>query len=323
MVTLISNIKSIINVTEGKQAIKGADLSNLPCIDNGYIVIEDDQIAEVGRMEDMIHTNYSFTESVDAEGRLVMPSWCDSHTHLVFAGSRENEFVDKIKGISYAEIAKRGGGILNSARKLNETTEEELFNQSYKRLQEVIKLGTGAIEIKSGYGLSLEGELKMLRVIKRLKEKANIPIKATFLAAHSVPEEYKDNKEGYIQLIIDEMLPEVAAERLADYIDVFCEKGFFTPEETERICLEGMKYGLKPKIHANQLNVSGGVEAGVKLGAVSVDHLESMDEVAINSLAGSSTIGTLLPTAAFFLLYCMVGFYRSFIIQCCYLYSYL
>lgn len=301
MVTLISNIRTIVNTSEGRSAIKGKELANLPCIDNGYMVIEDEEIAEVGRMEDLIHTHSSFTESYDATSRLVMPSWCDSHTHLVFAGSRENEFVDKIKGISYAEIAKRGGGILNSARKLNETSEEELFGQSYKRLQEVIALGTGAIEIKSGYGLSIEGELKMLRVIKRLKESANIPIKATFLGAHSVPEAYKDNKEGYIQLVIDEMLPQIATERLADYIDVFCEKGFFTPEETERICRAGMQYGLKAKIHANQLNVSGGVEAGVRLGAVSVDHLESMDDAAIHSLAGSSTIGTLLPTAAFFL----------------------
>jgi imidazolonepropionase len=301
MVTLISNIKSIVNVSPGKSPIRGRDLANLPCVENGYIVIEDDEIAEVGSMDDLIHTHSSFIESYDAEGRMVMPSWCDSHTHLVFAGSRENEFVDKIRGASYAEIAKKGGGILNSAKKLNETSEDELFNQSYTRLQEVVKMGTGAIEIKSGYGLTVDGELKMLRVIKRLKETSDLLIKATFLGAHAVPQEYKDNKEGYIKLILDEMLPQIAAERLADYIDVFCEKGFYTPEETERICKEGMKYGLKPRVHANQLHVSGGVETGVKLGAISVDHLESMDDAAINTLAQSDTIGTMLPSAAFFL----------------------
>jgi imidazolonepropionase len=220
---------------------------------------------------------------------------------LVFAGSRENEFVDKIKGLSYADIAARGGGILNSAKKLNATSEDELFNQSYKRLQQIIKLGTGAIEIKSGYGLTVEGELKMLRVIQRLKNASKISIKSTFLGAHTFPEEYKNNREAYIQLIIEEMLPVIAREKLADYIDVFCEQDFFSPEETENICLAGKSYGLKPKIHANQLHASGGVQAGVKLNAVSVDHLETMDDDAIQTLANSSTIGTLLPTAAFFL----------------------
>ncbi len=301
MPILISNIKSIVNTRQSNKPLRGNDLSDLPCISNGYIVIDGEEIAEVGSMDDLHHSHTSFTENYNAEGCYVLPSWCDSHTHIVFAGSRENEFVDKINGLSYADIAARGGGILNSARVLNGTSEDELFNQSYKRLQEVIQLGTGAIEIKSGYGLSVEGELKMLRVIRRLKEQSDVLIKATFLGAHTVPFEYKENKEGYIRLIIDEMLPVIAAENLADYIDVFCEANFYNPEETERICLAGMGYGLKPKIHANQLTVSGGVEVGVKLGAVSVDHLETMDEHAIHSLSQSATIGTLLPTAAFFL----------------------
>ncbi len=301
MPTLISNIKSVVNVADGLECLRGAQLAKLPCINNGYIVIEGDHIAEVGSMDNLIHSHSSFTENYNAEGCIVMPSWCDSHSHLVFAGSRENEFVDKINGLTYADIAAKGGGILNSAKLLNETSAEELYNQSYARLQQVIKMGTGAIEIKSGYGLTLEGELKMLRVIKRLKENSDVLIKSTFLGAHTVPANFKDKKEGYIKLIIEEMLPAIAAENLADYIDVFCEANFYTPEETERICRAGLLYGLKPKIHANQLTVSGGVEAGVNVGALSVDHLESMDEHAINVLSKSNTIGTLLPTAAFFL----------------------
>jgi imidazolonepropionase len=220
---------------------------------------------------------------------------------LVFAASREEEFVDKLNGLSYAEIAAKGGGILNSAQKLNEASEDELFSMAWKRLEEISRLGTGAVEIKSGYGLSVQGELKMLRVIKKLKERSNLLIRSTFLGAHTYPLEYKDDHQGYIDLIINEMLPVIAREKLADYIDVFCETGFFSPEETEIICRAGMSYGLKPKIHANQLNLSGGVQTGVKLGALSVDHLETMDDVAIKALAGSNTIGTLLPTAAFFL----------------------
>ena len=301
MPTLISNIKSIVNVRAGNECLRRNDLAHLPCITDGYIVIEGSEIAEVGSMDNLIHSHSSFTENYNAEESFVLPSWCDSHTHIVFAGSRENEFVDKINGMSYADIAAKGGGILNSASLLNQTSEDELFNQSYKRLLEVIKLGTGAIEIKSGYGLSVEGELKMLRVIKRLKDASNILIKSTFLGAHTVPAAYKNNKEAYINLIINEMLPIIAAEKLADFIDVFCEENFYTPEETERICRAGMAYGLKAKIHANQLSVSGGAEIGVKVGAVSVDHLESMDEHSITALANSNTIGTLLPTAAFFL----------------------
>lgn len=301
MATLISNIKTIVNVREGKEPMRGKELAELPCIQDGYIIIEDEEIAEVGKMEDLVHVHSSFAESYDAEGKYVLPMWCDSHTHIVFAGSRENEFVDKIKGLSYAEIAAKGGGILHSAKLLNETSEDELYRQSYARLQHVIQSGTGCIEIKSGYGLSVEGELKMLRVIKRLKQSSKAIIKATFLGAHAVPLAYKENKQGYIDLIINEMLPQIAKEQLADYIDVFCEQGFFTPEETIAICKAGMQYGLKPKIHANQLHVSGGVEAGISLGAISVDHLEAMDEKAIQALSASSTIGTLLPTAAFFL----------------------
>ena len=243
----------------------------------------------------------NFKQTIDASGQFILPCWCDSHTHLVFAASREEEFVDKLKGMSYEEIAAKGGGILNSARKLNAMSEDELFDVSWKRLNEVIKLGTGAIEIKSGYGLSVEGELKMLRVIKRLKEISAIPIKATFLGAHTYPLEYRENHKGYIDIIINEMLPVIAKEKLADYIDVFCENGFFSPEETETICRAGIRQGLKAKIHANQLNFSGGIEVGIKLNAVSVDHLETVNGDIINKLANSHTIGTLLPTAAFFL----------------------
>ncbi|MFN2440502.1 MAG: imidazolonepropionase [Chitinophagaceae bacterium] len=299
--TLIDNIKILVNTRESFSLLKGKDLSNLPCIENAFLIIEDAQIAEYGSMKELKRKAENFAFHIDASGKLVLPSWCDSHTHLVFAGSREGEFVDKIKGLTYTEIAARGGGILHSAKQLNDTSEDELFKQAYKRLQEVMQLGTGAIEIKSGYGLSVEGELKMLRVIQRLKQTINIPIKATFLGAHSFPSKYKENREGYIKLMIEEMLPIIAKNNLADYIDVFCEEGFYSPEETERVCRAGLQHGLKPKIHANQLHISGGVQTGVKLNAVSVDHLECMDSDAIFSLANSLTIGTLLPTAAFFL----------------------
>ncbi|THU30405.1 imidazolonepropionase [Niastella caeni] len=299
---LIANIKQLVNVRAQWPVLRGKELAELPCIDNAYLLIEDDTIVDYGPMEQLASNHSALpADSIDATGKLVLPAWCDSHTHLVFAASRENEFIDKLKGLSYAEIAARGGGILNSARKLNDASEDELFNLAWKRLQELSALGTGAIEIKSGYGLTVPGELKMLRVIKKLRERSNVTIKATFLGAHTYPVEYKENHQGYIDLIIQEMLPVIAREQLADYIDVFCETGFFSAAETEMICRAGMQYGLKPKIHANQLNLSGGVQTGVALGAVSVDHLETMDEAAIRALAGSSTIGTLLPTAAFFL----------------------
>ncbi len=301
MATLLTNIASLVNARATHSLLRGKELAHLPCIDNAYLIIEGAEIAEYGSMPDLKYDEKAFAFHFNAKGRFVLPSWCDSHTHLVFAGSRENEFVDKIKGLSYAEIAAMGGGILSSAKKVHDISEDDLFLQSYERLQQVMKSGTGAIEIKSGYGLTVEGELKMLRVIQRLKCATNISIKVSFLGAHAVPAEYKNNKEGYINLITDEMLPEIAKEALADYIDVFCDQGFFTPEETEHICKAGMQLGLKPKIHANQLAVSGGVQTGIKLGALSVDHLEQMDNAAIKALAHSSTIGTLLPTAAFFL----------------------
>ena len=310
MTTLITNIQLLVNTRQDNQLLYGKQLAKLPCIKDAYLVIQDGLIIDYGKMKDFVHRTSDFTEQVDAAGQTVLPAWCDSHTHLVFAASREEEFIDKIKGLSYAEIAAKGGGILNSAKKLNATSENELFNLAWKRLEEVSKLGTGAIEIKSGYGLSVEGELKMLRVIKKLKEKSNLSIKATFLGAHTYPVEYKENHQGYIDCIINEMLPVIAQEKLAEYIDVFCETGFFSAAETETICNAGISYGLKPKLHVNQLNSIGGIETGIKLNALSLDHLETMTDEDINNLAKASpkggglegaTIATLLPTAAFFL----------------------
>lgn len=301
MTTILTNISCLVNVREESYLLRREQLAELPLINNAYLIIEDGLIADYGTMDDLVHTAWSFTESYDASGSFVLPAWCDSHTHLVFAGSREDEFVYKLQGMSYADIAANGGGILNSAAKLNAATEDELFDAAWKRLNEVVRLGTGAIEVKSGYGLTVEGELKMLRVIKRLKEKSDVIIKATFLGAHAFPLEYKDNHQPYIDSIIYKMLPVIAEEDLADYIDVFCENGFFSLEETELICRAGINLGLKPKLHANQLSSTGAVELGVQLGAVSVDHLEIMDDNAVSALAGSDTIGTLLPTAAFFL----------------------
>lgn len=299
--TLVTNIKQLVNTRTENELLRGEALAKLPVINNAFLLIEDGIIADYGSMDEIENRKFKIKNTIRATGQFILPAWCDSHTHLVFAASREEEFIDKIRGLSYAEIAARGGGILNSAKKIQAATEDELFSLAWKRLEEVSKLGTGAIEIKSGYGLTVEGELKMLRVIKKLKERSRLSIKATFLGAHTYPPEYKENHEGYIDLIIHEMLPQITAEKLADYIDVFCETGFFSPEETETICKAGMRYGLKPKIHANQLHLSGGTQTGVKLGAVSVDHLETMDEDAIGILAHSNTIGTLLPTAAFFL----------------------
>ena len=302
MTTLITHIKQLVNTREENKLLRGKELADLPCIEDAFLLIEDGLIAEYGAMYELeLKVPQLPNHIIEAGGQFVMPCWCDSHTHIVFAGSRENEFVDKIKGLSYADIAARGGGILNSSAKLNACSEEELFQQSLKRLNEINKLGTGAIEIKSGYGLSVEGELKMLRVIKRLKQESGMIIKATFLGAHTYPQAYKENHQGYIDLIINEMLPVIAAEQLADYIDVFCEKGFFSAPEMETICKAGASYGLKPKLHINQLNSIGGIESSIKLKAVSVDHLETMTEEDISSLSKSSTIGTLLPTAAFFL----------------------
>ncbi len=301
MNTLVTNIKQLVNVREEQLLLRGKDLSNLPIIENAFLLIKDDRIFDYGKMESLKKDDFVIDEIIDANGATVLPTYCDSHTHLVFAASRESEFVDKIKGLSYAEIAAKGGGILNSADKLNQTNEEDLYSMAAERLRKLIQLGTGAIEIKSGYGLTVDAELKMLKVIKRLKETFPIPIKATFLGAHAFPIAFKENKQTYINLIINEMLPAIEKENLADYIDAFCEEGFFSVEQTEQICLAGMEKGLKVKIHANQLHISGGVELGVKLNAVSVDHLEAMDINSIQSLANSNTIGTLLPTAAFFL----------------------
>jgi imidazolonepropionase len=297
---LIYNIKQLVGVRPVSRMLRGRALAELPVIDDAWVLVEGGEIAGFGTMA-KVPRGIDGESAVDASGRLVLPAWCDSHTHLVYAGSREGEFVDKIRGMSYSEIAARGGGILNSARQVAAATEDQLFSAAWLRLQELMRLGTGAIEIKSGYGLTVESELKMLRVIRRLRERSPASVRATFLGAHTYPPEYREDHEGYIRLIIEEMLPVIAGEKLADFIDVFCEREFFSVEETERIVRAGERYGLRAKIHANQLHLSGGVEAGVRLGAVSVDHLETMDERAIGALAGSETIGTLLPTAAFFL----------------------
>ena len=329
MITLITNIAQLINTREETTLLRGAALANLPSIENAFLLVEDGIIADYGHMYELaLKVPQLPKHIIDAEGQFVLPTWCDSHTHLVFAKTREEEFIDKLKGISYADIAAKGGGILNSARVLNETQEDDLFISAWERLQQIIKLGTGAVEIKSGYGLTVGGELKMLRVIKKLKEKSSIRIKSTFLGAHTYPVLYKDDHQAYIDRIINEMLPVIAAEKLADYIDCFCETGFFSPEEMEIICKAGMSYGLKPKLHVNQLNSIGGIQSAIKLNALSVDHLETMTDTDIKLLAegesphsglpgnknksgnggeppyrGDSpvTIGTLLPTAAFFL----------------------
>jgi len=298
---LILNIALLVNVRGDNKLLRGEELSFLPCIDNAYLIIKEGRIFSYGTMEDLPATDNNNLKTVDAKGAFVLPCWCDSHTHLVFAASREEEFVDKIKGLSYADIAAKGGGILNSARALNAMPEDVLFELALNRLNNIKRLGTGAVEIKSGYGLTVEGELKMLRVVQRLKQASPVLIKATFLGAHAYPVEYKNDHEGYIKLITNEMLPNIAKEKLADYIDVFCETGFFSAEETKIICNAGMRYGLKPKLHVNQLNNIGGVEAAIELNAVSVDHLETLGEEEIVKLSGSEVIATLLPTAAYFL----------------------
>ncbi len=298
---LIKNIKKLVQTeNKPKAKVSGKEMAKLKNIDNAYLILKNDIIEDFGKMKDMpdIEGNY---KSIDAEGKFVFPSFCDSHTHLVYAGSREIEYNDKIKGLSYEEIAKRGGGILNSAKLLNKTSEDELYEQSLQRINEIISQGTGAVEIKSGYGLTLEGELKMLRVIKRLKETTPLIIKSTFLGAHAVPEEYKEKQSKYVDFVINEILPKVAEEKLADFIDVFCDKGFFTVDETDKILTAGAKYGLRPKIHANELDYSGGIQIGVKHNALSVDHLEYVGNEEIKVLKKSETMPTILPGAAFFL----------------------
>ena len=302
MKTLIKNIKKLITVTQKSEIKKGKDMDKLSSINDAWVLIENEKISDFGSKKDLHKIkNIKKTKTIDAENGMVMPCWCDSHTHIVYAGSREGEFVDRIKGLSYEDIAQNGGGILNSSKKLKKTSEEELFQQSISRVNEVIKKGTGCLEIKSGYGLETKEELKMLRVIKKIKKQVNIPIKSTFLGAHAIPKQFISNPDKYISKIINEMLPIVAEENLADYIDVFCDKGFFTPKQTERILSAGLKFGLKPKIHANELAFSGGIQVGVKMGAISVDHLEFTGKEEINCLKKSNTISTLLPSTAFFL----------------------
>ena len=300
MQTLIVNIKELLQVRENPiEKVSGKEMGLLPSLKNAFLLIEHDLIIDFGLMENCPKINPNTI--IDANGKIVLPTWCDSHTHIVYAGNREQEFVDRINGLSYEEIANRGGGILNSAKKLQETSEEELYNQSRVRLEEIMYQGTGAVEIKSGYGLTVEDELKMLRVIKRLKQNYSITIKATFLGAHAYPSEYAENHKGYIDLILGQMIPTIAHEKLADFIDVFCEKGYFSIEETEAILKCGLKYGLIPKIHVNQFNSIGGVQIGVKNKALSVDHLEIMSPEDIEILKNSETMPVALPSCSYFL----------------------
>ncbi len=296
---LIKNIGSLYQTDMGERAlVKGKEMSQIPYIDNAFLLILDEKIADFGPMNMIPSGNF---ETLDANGRIVLPAWCDSHTHVVFPVTREEEFVDKIKGLNYEEIAKRGGGILNSAKKLIDKSEDQLFYDAMERLNEMVRWGTGAVEIKSGYGLSTGEEIKMLRVIKRLKQESKVTIKSTFLGAHAIPATYINNRNGYIKTIIDDMLPQIANEQLADFVDVFCDKGFFSVEETDRILNAANHYGLRPKIHANELGHTGGIKIGVKHNALSVDHLEYTGAEEIAILKNSQTMPTILPGAAFFL----------------------
>lgn len=300
MKLLIKNIGTIVGIDSRHRArIAGEEMDRLERLDNAFLVAEDGRIAAFGKMEDL--HDEPFDEVLDAEGGTLFPSFCDSHTHLVYAGSREQEFLDKIHGLSYEEIARRGGGILNSADRLHEASEEELYNEAIERVHEIMRMGTGLVEIKSGYGLSTEDELKMLRVVRRIRQSEPIEVRATFLGAHAVARNYIGRQGAYVDLICEEMIPAVAAENLADYVDVFCDRGFFTLDETERIIRCGARYGLRAKIHANELAVSGGVQLGVREGALSVDHLECMGEEEIEALKEGQTMPTMLPGAAFFL----------------------
>ncbi len=299
MTTLLVNIKELIQVRPlDVKKVSGNEMKNLPTIKNAYLLVENDIIIDYGPMEDVPQ---SFDERIDCTGKMILPTWCDSHTHIVYAGNREQEFVDRINGLTYEEIANNGGGIVNSAKKLQSTSEDDLYNQSAKRLEEIIALGTGAVEIKSGYGLTVDAELKMLRVIKKLKENYNLPIKATFLGAHAFPTEFKNNKEGYIDLIINKMLPKVAEENLAEFVDAFCETGYFSVEDTDKILTAATSYGLTPKVHVNQFTTIGGVQISVKHKALSVDHLEVMNSEDIDALKGSETMPVALPSCSYFL----------------------
>lgn len=299
MKILFINIKELLQTRETNiDKVSGAEMAELPTIKNAFLLVENDIISDFGSME---KCPTEADKVIDVSGKIILPTWCDSHTHIVYAGNREQEFVDRINGLSYEEIANRGGGILNSAKKLNETSENELYHQSKKRLEEVMLQGTGAVEIKSGYGLTVDGELKMLRVIKRLAENYPIKIKATFLGAHAFPKEYKENHQAYIDVIINEMLPKIAEEKLADYIDVFLETGYFSVEETEQIMLAGKKYGMIPKIHVNQFTAINGIEACVKHQALTVDHLEIVTDEDIEVLKNSSTMPVALPSCSYFI----------------------
>ena len=300
MSLLIYNIGTIVGIdTERRERIAGAEMDQLGRLDNAYLLADKGRIVAFGPMEEL--PAIEVEERLDAEGGTLFPSFCDSHTHLVYAGSREQEFLDKIHGLSYEEIARRGGGILNSADRLHAATEEELYEEAIERVHEIMRMGTGLVEIKSGYGLSTEDELKMLRVIRRIRQEEPIEVRATFLGAHAVARNYIGRQAAYVDLVVEEMLPAVAREGLADFVDVFCDRGFFTLEETERIIRAGAKYGMRAKIHANELAISGGVQLGVKEGALSVDHLECMGDEEIEALRSSHTMPTMLPGAAFFL----------------------
>jgi len=300
MKQLFTNIKELLQVRENTiDKLSGVEMKELPTIKKAWLLIDDDKIADYGEMNSM--PEIEADKTIDAEGKIILPSWCDSHTHIVYAGNRELEFADRINGLSYEEIANRGGGILNSAKTLQETPEEEVYKQSSKRLEEVMKLGTGAVEIKSGYGLTEEGELKMLRVIKKLQQNYDIPIKATFLGAHAIPKEYKEKPDAYMDLVIEKILPKVAEENLAEYIDIFCEKGYFSVEDTHKLLSAAKKFGLKPKIHVNQFNAIGGIQAGIEHKALSVDHLEVMRPEDIESLKGTTTMPVALPSCSLFL----------------------
>ncbi|HEY6161638.1 MAG TPA: imidazolonepropionase [Bacteroidia bacterium] len=300
---LIKNIRTLVQAEERiRTKVPGAEMKLLPCLDNAWLAIEDDRIAAFGSMYEFPGiSDWTDLTVMDATDKLVLPCWCDSHTHLIYAASREEEFADRINGMSYEDIAKRGGGILNSAKKLQKASEEELLESALRRLDELMRMGTGAVEIKSGYGLTIDSELKMLRVIKKLKQLSPLEIKATFLGAHAVPAEYKNEKDKYVKLVTDEMLPQVAEEKLADYCDVFCERNYFTKEDTLKILNAALKYGIRGKVHAEQLSNAGGVEAGVACGAISVDHLEYLEDKDIELLKNSNTMPTLLPGAQWFL----------------------
>ncbi|MGY8989456.1 MAG: imidazolonepropionase [Flavobacteriales bacterium] len=303
MKTVIKNIAELIQTEDNaRKWVAGSDMKSISTIKDAFIEIEDGLITSFDSMDSWTGiTDWNNTEVIDAEGGMVFPTYCDSHTHLVFATSREGEFVDRINGLSYQEIAEKGGGILNSAEKLQNTSEDTLFNDALTRLNKLVKLGTGAIEIKSGYGLTMKAELKILRVIKRLKEASDVTIKSTFLGAHALPQEYKDNKKGYMNIVINEMLPKIATENLADYVDIFCEEGYFTVDDTKRLLEAANKFGIKAKTHVNQFNAIGGVKASVDLGALSVDHLEEMNQDDFDVLSGSDCMPTILPACSFFL----------------------